>query len=70
MDLRIVFFDKIVGKIIAEVICVWSCLCYVFPGQLLIFLPQERIFHAWAAHTRERQSFVLCLRSDGVKILG
>lgn len=70
MDVRIVDFDRTTGRIIAEAVFVQSAACYISPGQLLVFLPQKRISFSWVAHTREKQSFVLCLCSDGRKILG
>lgn len=70
MDIRIVDLDRTTGRIIAETICVLLATYNVSPGQLLVFLPQKNIGNSWIAHTREHQPFVLCLRADGVKILG
>lgn len=70
MDVRVVDLERTTGRIVAEVILVLTAPCRVSPGQLLVFLPQEAISYSWVAHTHKRQSFVLCLRADGVKILG
>ncbi len=75
ISVRIVYVCKISGLIVAEKICEWlpsgerEPKITFFHGQRIKFAPQTYFSNSWVSLPPQPQ-FVLCVRADGIKVLG